>query len=417
MEKERRSLKYCKSNILKGDRNKTSGITLIALVITIIVLLILAGVTIATLTGDNGILTRAQEAKIKTNEAEDIEKIKMAVVEAQIAENGYQKLDLNNLQDTIDSQFGEKKANVIDNGNGTFSVSIPNSKKTYLIDTDGNVEYNSNLLINNVKVGDYVNYVPDEVSDAYQIRNVGNDSEFFQEKLNWRVFDIKDGKVLLISEDTTSSAITLSGVDAYNNGVYVLNDLCKNLYSKSGVAVARSINENDIDSVSTFDKTSYINEDGIAYGETMQYTDDWYKYCPNLYNEALDDSVQSVDNYPTTGYAYDIAKPLTLKNTRYEYTLKNYINGLNYDLIKKNNRYWLASRFTAAPSDRAYFGLKMIGSESDLFYCSNLYTSNNTPGSSEYHIVPIVEINSDVEIDRQDSNRNGSSIDLAWNIL
>lgn len=39
------------------------GITLIALVITIIVLLILAGVTIATLTGNNGILTKANEAK------------------------------------------------------------------------------------------------------------------------------------------------------------------------------------------------------------------------------------------------------------------------------------------------------------------------------------------------------------------
>ena len=42
------------------------GITLVALVITIVVLLILAGVTIASLTGDNGILTRASETKIET---------------------------------------------------------------------------------------------------------------------------------------------------------------------------------------------------------------------------------------------------------------------------------------------------------------------------------------------------------------
>ena len=45
---------------------RMSGITLIALVITIIVLLILAGVTVATLTGDNGILTKASSAKIQT---------------------------------------------------------------------------------------------------------------------------------------------------------------------------------------------------------------------------------------------------------------------------------------------------------------------------------------------------------------
>ena len=53
---------------MKGKK----GITLIALVITIIVLLILAGVTIATLTGDNGLLTKAGNAK-NTNEKGQIE--------------------------------------------------------------------------------------------------------------------------------------------------------------------------------------------------------------------------------------------------------------------------------------------------------------------------------------------------------
>lgn len=59
-------MKKLKEKLSYGKR----GITLIALVVTIIVLLILAGVTIATLTGDNGILTRAQEAKNKTEEAQ-----------------------------------------------------------------------------------------------------------------------------------------------------------------------------------------------------------------------------------------------------------------------------------------------------------------------------------------------------------
>ena len=53
------------------------GITLIALVITIIVLLILAGVSIAMLTGDNGILTQATKAKTDTNTAEIVERINM----------------------------------------------------------------------------------------------------------------------------------------------------------------------------------------------------------------------------------------------------------------------------------------------------------------------------------------------------
>ena len=66
------------------DRIKTKGnkgITLIALVITIIVLLILAGVTIAALSGDNGILTRAKEAKEKTKQAQEDEKQKLSNME------------------------------------------------------------------------------------------------------------------------------------------------------------------------------------------------------------------------------------------------------------------------------------------------------------------------------------------------
>ena len=58
---------------------KQNGITLIALVITIIVLLILAGVSIAMLTGENGILNKATNATEKTQAAEAEEAIKLAV--------------------------------------------------------------------------------------------------------------------------------------------------------------------------------------------------------------------------------------------------------------------------------------------------------------------------------------------------
>ena len=56
---------------------KQEGITLIALVITIIVLLILAGVTIAMLTGDNGLLTRASSSKTESLKAEVAEIVNM----------------------------------------------------------------------------------------------------------------------------------------------------------------------------------------------------------------------------------------------------------------------------------------------------------------------------------------------------
>ena len=62
------------------------GITLIALVITIIVLLILAGVSIAMLTGDNGILKQAGNARDNTVTGEVEEACKLAVANL-IAEN------------------------------------------------------------------------------------------------------------------------------------------------------------------------------------------------------------------------------------------------------------------------------------------------------------------------------------------
>ena len=57
-----------------------NGITLIALVITIIVLLILAGISISMLSGDNGILQKATDAKTNTEKANEKEQIQIEVL-------------------------------------------------------------------------------------------------------------------------------------------------------------------------------------------------------------------------------------------------------------------------------------------------------------------------------------------------
>ncbi len=79
-----------KKKVLKREK----GITLIALVITIIVLLILAGVSIAMLTGDNGIITQAKLAKEKTEEAkikeeQQLESILNKITSEVPSEEGY----------------------------------------------------------------------------------------------------------------------------------------------------------------------------------------------------------------------------------------------------------------------------------------------------------------------------------------
>lgn len=61
----------------------------------------------------------------------------MASTTARIGNNGYQELNQSNLQNAIDSQFGTGKATVIDNGDGTFTVSFIDSKRDYNITTNG----------------------------------------------------------------------------------------------------------------------------------------------------------------------------------------------------------------------------------------------------------------------------------------
>ncbi len=80
----------------KFKRNK--GITLVALVVTIIVLLILAGVTIATLTGDNGILTKATEASENTKKANAEEQVGLAVAGSRGTDGN---IEMNNLNDNL----------------------------------------------------------------------------------------------------------------------------------------------------------------------------------------------------------------------------------------------------------------------------------------------------------------------------
>ena len=121
------------NNIIKNKIKQKKGITLIALVITIIVLLILAGVSIAMLTGQNGILTQAQNAKTTTEDKSAEEKIKLAVMAARAQSEG--ALDADKLVAEITNNYGGTATKT---GTG-FPVSATVDGKSFTIDGDGNV--------------------------------------------------------------------------------------------------------------------------------------------------------------------------------------------------------------------------------------------------------------------------------------
>ena len=92
---------------------KNNGMTLVALVVSIIVLLILAGVSIAMLTGKNGLITKAISAKEKTEQAEIDEKDKLAKTNELMDKfvtnrDGSITVDKDSLNQLIDAKINEK---------------------------------------------------------------------------------------------------------------------------------------------------------------------------------------------------------------------------------------------------------------------------------------------------------------------
>lgn len=117
---------------MKLNLKERKGITLIALVITIIVLLILAGVSIAMLTGQNGILTQANNAKTSTANKSAEEKVKLAVMAAR-SQSEDASLDLEKLTTEVTTNYGGQVEG------GAFPVTVTIDGKTFTVDSNGNV--------------------------------------------------------------------------------------------------------------------------------------------------------------------------------------------------------------------------------------------------------------------------------------
>ena len=104
------------------------GITLVALVITIVVLLILAGVSINTVLGDDGIIKKAKEAAEATKRASAEEEMNRLVLEYQLAKSD------ENFEDFLQEKINEGRINgATDNGDGTVTISKRVDGKDYTI--------------------------------------------------------------------------------------------------------------------------------------------------------------------------------------------------------------------------------------------------------------------------------------------
>ena len=370
---------------MKKYIGRKQGITLIALVITIIILLILAGITISALT-NQGLLKNAKEA---TNRTENAQK------EEQELLNQYED-ELNNYL----SKNDKKEEKLIDKIN------------------DGTI-----------KIGDYIKYTPDTAStteilqelNTYSGADTNTTSTLTQENLNWRVLDVKEGQVRLISELPTTSTIALSGYNGYNNAVKLIDDTCNVLYSNSKLASkVQNLKIEDIQEKMVETNYSNITAD---YGKKFTPA---HKYYPSILTKQNDEKVHGI-----TGKEWSLSEQTELLNqtselqansleVKYTYwnkamSIDDFKDNIYYELFINNgsnySTYWMSSRCVDANSYNAAFDVHIVNS--GYVNAGGLYFSYD----NEYPIVcafrPIITLNYNVQIDTENS-KDGSTAEQAY---
>ena len=353
------------------------AITLVALVITIVILLILAGISISTLT-NTGIFQKAKDAKGASENAE---------------------VEQNKILDEYETQLDQ---------------------------------YNENTLVykvNNgtIKIGDYVSYTPDEASTDEILEELGKysgttenkSSTLTQETLNWRVLDVKDGHVRLISSKPTNYKIELYGFNGYNNAVKLLDDTCKILYINTKFS-------QNAQNLKFYDITQFMLKkpelDNTEYNPKKIYYPNIFILEENNITDSLDNQTKLKES-EQRDYIINAsyAESKTLKNTNWtQYlTKESFSNEKYYELFISQNlkdydeTYWLSSRCAFASTGGACFNLRRIKGGQVTY--NDLYATNCNQAFSKLSYRPVITLNSSVQLDIQNSG-DGSSPEKAYAI-
>ena len=191
---------------MQKQRNRKwseQGITLIALVITVIILIILAGVSITMLVRDNGIITQAQIAKEETEIKGDEETIRLVINAIQIENNGARiekdDLEIALLENGIQSI-------VVDKEDGTRNIIFLDSKKIYKLNSDGSIEDTNSDF-------DSIYVAPDSQDEARNegVIGIGTDGKPV------------DMDLWLYSLDTVTDGYGLNSSEVFQNSEYNSN--------------------------------------------------------------------------------------------------------------------------------------------------------------------------------------------------
>ena len=353
---------------------KERGITLISLAVTVVVLMFLAGIIIASNKDNNGILDIANNKKEETERMTIEEGIKIELQEdppesyADLIEflKGYGTILNEDVPDeaTLVTTKGEYKILVKD---------IWNTDKEEL----------------GISVGDYVEYSYDGGTYIVDGTYSGTNEEKTITIPNsgtsiWRVIDVnkQSKQVKIIPTSLNNYEITLNGVNGFNNGVKILNDLCNQIFSNTQYnATAKNINIEDIEKLS-----SNLSElKGVNYGIEKEYNSLVYPYV--LKGENNNNSKQ--DDF---FYNYENASNIKLMQTYYEGNIE--FKSSKYNDLLPSGSYWISSRAINNTSSADYYLRTLNTVNTVTLSGTKLFNSQGQEQSNTFSVLPIVTIES-----------------------
>lgn len=325
--------------MLRNKTRKMKGITLVALVVTVVVLLILAGVSLNLVLGENGIIKKAQEAAAQTDESSATESMSMYLTGLRLA-----NVDGENfrLADYLSSNVGNDGIeDFLNNGDGYAQVAYKGYK--YLVNLeDYTFEYLGKTDGNGVNR--HIKQVLDNNNEDVQGIAMVEAGELETEDLGWKVLSVNnDGSVNLIANNNTGFEVSLSGINGYTNGAKALNEICSKLYGNL------EINGQKVKSARSANLTDFYN---VVYQLNRKY-EQGQKIQPVINTKDVENdgySTEQISNYidagVTSGAQASNTNMLLASTSPTIRSIKSATSKISEDIRNTGNNYWLASRQT-----------------------------------------------------------------------
>ena len=250
-----------------------------------------------------------------------------------------------------------------------------------------------------INIGDYIEYRPIETILTLEKDYSGsNNIKLETINTNWQILDINDkAEITLISEEPINN-VSLKGSLGYNNGVYLLNDLCYKLYSSNDSKYVRNLNIEDIEKYLDTDVWNYdIQSNYKTYISNLYYPTIWSKeknvIIDNTNINGTLNKSESVELSKLNWYK-ETTLSLTTKNNYWSSSLieNNFKDKEMYKLLIKNEL--LSTRYTSTEEDNIEWGL--IGIKDSSVIKNKLYSSDNVNKEITGYLRPIITLKDSV---------------------